>query len=114
MKDYLHKRKLFLFFILGLWPFIGCQSTLNRGAQVQQYLSPEPETEWIRDGEPIEFEGALWYPADGIESLLDSEVYLVGEYRGVQIFVDKLDVRPFGRLYTKFEKNKFRYFKRRE
>lgn len=92
----------------------GCQTTSGNQGQVQSYSFSTVEPEWIRDGEPIEFEGALWLPADGIEGLLDSEVYLVGEYKGVQIFVDKLDVRPFSRLYTKFGKNQFRYFQKKE
>jgi hypothetical protein len=68
------------------------------------------ESEWIRNGEPIEFEGKAWHPQDGIESLQDSEVLLMGTYRDVRFFIDKLDVRPYDRLYTKFDTNKFRYF----
>lgn len=79
---------------------------------VQSYSAPALEVKWIRDGEPIEFEGGLWHPADGIESLLDSEVYHVGEYKDVQIFIDRLDVRPYERLYTKYGKNQFRYFEK--
>ena len=70
------------------------------------------EAEWIRNGEPIEFEDELWYPADSIEIFLDSEVSLIGEYQGVQFFIDKVDVRPFERLYTKFGRNKFRFFEK--
>ena len=43
---------------------------------------------------------------------LDSEVYLVGDFQKTQIFVDKTDVRPFARLYTKYDLNKFRYYRK--
>ena len=81
---------------------------------MQTYPVQSTEPVWIRNGEPIEFEGELWYPMDGVETLLDAEVYILGEYRGVQFFVDKVDVRPYDRLYTKFGKNAFRYFEKRE
>ena len=92
---------------------MGCQSVPV--AKEHPWGSRAPtEAEWIRNGQPIEFEGELWFPADAIENLLDSEVYLVGEYRGVQIFVEFADVRPYNRLYTKFAKNKFRFFEKKE
>lgn len=81
----------------------------NRG-NMPSYAFGNMEAEWIRNGEPVEFEGQQWYPEDGIESLTDMEVYPISEYRGVKIFVDKTDVRPFDRLYTKFGVNKYRYF----
>ncbi|MDO8580060.1 MAG: hypothetical protein Q7S13_01100 [Candidatus Omnitrophota bacterium] len=87
-----------------------CQTSKGNIGNVQSFDAPVVEAKWIRNGEPIEFEVEFWSPADGIENLLDSEVYLVGEYRGAQFFVDKQDVRPYNRLYTKFERNKFRYF----
>jgi len=94
----------------------GCANTVASGniGNLQSYSIPTVEAQWIRNGEPIDFEGALWYPADGIEVLRDSEVYLVAEYRGLQVFADRIDVRPYDRLYTKFGKNKFRYFKQRK
>ncbi len=96
--------------VLSLLFLAGCATQTGNVGNVQSYMSPSVEAKWIRDGEPIEFEGELWYPADGIESLLDSEVYHIGEYKDVQIFIDKLDVRPYERLYTKYGKNQFRYF----
>jgi len=94
--------------------FCGCQASVGNVGQLQSYTFDSMEPEWIRNGEMIEFEGEQWFPADGIENLLDNEVYAVGEHRGVKFFVEKTDVRPFGRLYTKFNKNKFRYFLRRD
>ena len=102
---------IFLFVCLGC--FSATKESGNTG-QVQSYPVPTDEPEWIRNGEPIEFEGETWYPVDGIENFLDSEVDLVGEYRNVQYFVDKIDVKPYDRLYTKFGKNKFRIFEFKE
>lgn len=93
----------------------GCamNGTLN-GGQMAIYAVPGKEAEWIRNGEPIELDGKQWVPQDGIENLLDSEVYLLGEYRGVEFFVEKTDVKPYDRLYTKFGQNRFRYFQAKE
>ena len=92
----------------------GCQSTGGNVGHIQSYPMTAIEAEWICNGEPIEFEDELWYPADDIEGFLDSEMSLVGEYQGVQFFIDKVDVRPYERLYTKFSRNKFRFFKKRK
>ena len=91
----------------------GCSAS-HTFKQEQIYPIPSSEAEWIRKGEPILFEGELWYPGDGTENLLDTEVEFVGEYQGIQIFIDKLDVRPFQRLYTKFGRSQYRYFERQE
>ena len=103
--------KYFSIFVFMAVVFIsGCQTTTHNAGQFHSFRLAASEADWIRNGEPIEFDGEKWYPADGTESLLDSEVYLTGEHRGVQFFVEKIDVRPYNRLYTKFSKNKFRYF----
>lgn len=93
---------------------VGCLAQSGNVGNVQSYNFPPVEARWIRDGQPIEFEGELWYPADGIETFLDSEVYYLGDYKGTQFFIEKLDVRPYERLYTKYSKNQFRYFVKRE
>ncbi len=99
--------------IFSLWLLTGCRTTQTGNiGNVQSYLFPTIEAKWIRDGEPIEFEGELWAPGDGIEGLLDSEVYHIGEYKEIQVFIDRLDVRPYERLYTKYGKNQFRYYER--
>lgn len=84
----------------------------NKG-QVQSYPVPVIEAAWIRDGQPLEFAGETWYAVKDVEVLLDAEVYQVGEYKGTQLFIDKLDTKPYQRIYTKFAKNKFRYFERK-
>ena len=99
--------------ILGFFVFfVGCQSATEKEG-VWHFRSPALEAEWIRNGEPIEFEGEKWYPADAIENLLDNEVYLVGEYQKAAIFVEMTDVRPYERLYTRFGRNKYRFFEKR-
>ena len=100
--------------LMLLGSFGGCSSNVrgNTG-QLSVYDAPVQEAPWIRAGEPMEFEGELWYPQDAVDVLLDTEVMLLGECQGVQIFVDKVDVRPFRALYTKFGRNKFRIFKKR-
>jgi hypothetical protein len=103
------------FFVMALLLLLtGCNSSAGNIGLLQSYPIPSIEAEWIRQGEPIEFEGDQWYPQDGTESLIDSEVTLMGEIRGVQFFTDKEGIRPFDRLYTKFGRNKYRYFKKPE
>ncbi|MBF0570732.1 MAG: hypothetical protein HQL12_02550 [Candidatus Omnitrophica bacterium] len=105
--------------VYGLWLVLtffwgGCASiSPGNDGQVQSYPSPVIEAGWIRDGKPIEYNGSKWYPVNDYEILQDSEVYQITEYKGIQIFVEKIATKPYERLYTKFEKNKFRYFERR-
>lgn len=94
---------------------MGCSHLSNQNSgDVQSYSIPTVEASWIRDGKPIDLEGQQWYPVNDVEVLLDSEVYQVGEYKGVQVFVDKVDTKPYKRFYTKFAKNKFRYYEKRD
>ena len=92
----------------------GCVNghTGDNNGQLQSYLYPVVEAGWIRNGEPIEYGGEKWFPVNDVEILMDSEVTPAGEYKGTQIFVDKIDTKPYDRLYTKFARNKFRYYER--
>ena len=90
----------------------GCVSKTGNVGQVQVYPAPKVEAEWIRNGQPVNFEDELWFPVDDIETLRDSEVVQVGEFQEVQIFVEKTDVRPYDRLYSKFDINKYRFYER--
>ena len=90
----------------------GCSATAEKNV-LAEFRIPQKEADWIVEGKPIEYQGELWYPQDAVDILLDSEVKLVGEYKGVQFFVEKTDVRPYNRLYTKFGQNKFRIFEKR-
>lgn len=91
----------------------GCAATNGNTGNVPVFAVSQVEAQWIRDGEPLKFEGQLWYPQDDMEVLTDQDVYSVGEYKGVQIFIEKVDVRPYRRVYTKFDRNAFRVFERR-
>lgn len=71
---------------------------------------PLTEPAWIRNGEPMVMENNTWYPTDEVESLLDAEVYPVGQYRDVTVFIERTDVKPYARLYTSFAKNRYRAF----
>lgn len=90
----------------------GCQTTSGNEGKFQNFSPPAQEVQWIRNGEPIEFEGEYWYPQDNVEILTDAEVFLTGNYQGVPFFTEKVDVRPYNRLLTKFSHNKFRVFKK--
>ena len=83
----------------------------NIGNMSTYAIPPNGEAQWIRNGEPIDFEENLWYPQDEVDTLLDSEVVPMGEYRSVQFFVETTDVRPLNQLYTKFGRNKFRVYR---
>jgi hypothetical protein len=102
-----------LFLMIGA-AFLMCGCVLSQGGPDKSLTSSYPltEPEWIRGGQPIEFEGAAWYPTDNVEGLLDSEVYQAGEYKGTAFFLDKTDVKPFDRLYTRFAKNRYRAFEK--
>ena len=94
-----------------LFMSMGCHTTglSNNDSGVRTNIEPA----WIREGQPIEFEGENWFPLDTIDNLLDSEVYIVGRFQEVEFFVDRADVRPFNRLYTKFGRNKYRAFQKK-
>lgn len=105
-------KNIFTVVVIGLMAtFIlsGCgTSGGNSGIMMTYKIIPEPE--WIRNGEPIEFENELWYPRDSVDILLDPEVIPVGEYRGIPVYIQAVDVRPYSRIYSKFGKAKFRSF----
>ena len=72
--------------------------------------APLSEPVWVRNGEPMQMEDAAWYPTDEVENLLDQEMFRLGQYHGVDVFIERTDVKPFARLYTRFAKNRFRAF----
>ncbi len=109
MKRILSKSWCLAFSLLFL---AGCSHKAGNVGNLAAYKTPSGEAQWIRNGEPIQFADELWYPQDGVDILLDGEVYLIGEYKGVQFFVEKIDVQPYNRVYTKFGRNKFRIFER--
>jgi hypothetical protein len=72
------------------------------------------EAQWIREGQPIIFEGKKWYPQDIIENLLDDEMLKIYTYKKEPVYIEKKEVRPYDRLYTKFGKNKYRLFEKND
>ena len=96
--------------------FLGGCASMNsdNSGQIESYPAPAIEAGWIRDGDPIEYDGSKWFPVNDYEVLQDSEVFQIMEYKTVQVFVEKIATKPYDRLYTKFDKNKFRYFERRD
>ena len=88
----------------------GCFSSAGHDTSMTLYKTISPEPQWIRNGEPIEFEGELWYPRDTIDILTDLEVMPLGQYRDVEFYLQMIDVRPYERIYIKFGENKFRVF----
>lgn len=103
-------------FCLAALSFAGGCTSVNSGnaGQVQSYPAPVIEAEWIRNGEPIEYDGSKWYPANDYEVLQDPDVYQITEYKSVQVFVERIATKPYERLFTKFDKNRFRYWERKD
>jgi hypothetical protein len=97
---------------LVICAFLGGCALVNSGnnGQVQSYPALAIEAGWIRNGEPLVYNGSKWYPVNDFELLQDADVFQVAAYKGVEVFVEKIAVKPYGRIYTKFDKNKFRYW----
>lgn len=110
--EVLRKNIIQIVFLWGVLYIIGCTTMQENTGQMARFNIPNAEAEWIRNGDPIELEGEYWYPQDNVDILLDSEVEPLGEYRGVQFFIEKVDVKPYNHLYTKFGRNKFRIFQK--
>lgn len=100
---------------LGLLAFIalvaGCTASGNKG-QVATSVNLLGEPAWIVEGHPVEFEGEQWFPQDGVDTFLDSEIRQVTTHKNIPVYVDKVDIRPYDRLYTKFDKYRYRYFEK--
>jgi len=105
--------RIFLAVLLAMG-MIGCSSGFTNQGRMTRYITPEVEATWIREGEPIKFEDELWYPQDKVDILKDDEVLRLGAQNGIEFFIDKIDVRPYNRLYTKFGKNTFRVFQKND
>ncbi|MBF0569965.1 MAG: hypothetical protein HQL18_04250, partial [Candidatus Omnitrophica bacterium] len=76
------KKFLLVLLVCAAFGAVGCQMAQEREDQAQATSAPLSEPEWLRNGEPIEFEGELWYPTDEVERLLDLEVFQAAEARG--------------------------------
>jgi hypothetical protein len=100
--------------VMGAAGLSGCQFPKSGVDPLALTGAPLTEAAWIRNGEPIQFEGENWYPMDEVENLLENEVIQVGVYREVPFYLDRADVKPFDRVYTRFLKNRFRAYEKKE
>ncbi|PIW60519.1 MAG: hypothetical protein COW13_03740 [Candidatus Omnitrophica bacterium CG12_big_fil_rev_8_21_14_0_65_50_5] len=89
----------------------GCLPTSKSVDVPQIYKTPAEEAQWIRKGEPLIYQDHKWYPSDATENFMDTEVIKLGEYQDAAFFASKEDVEPYDRLYTKFSRNRYRYYK---
>ena len=105
--------KKVLFYMMCVVMLGACSHVERNAGSMGKYGVPDMEAQWIRDGEPLVFEGEEWLPQDRFDILMDSEVYFAGEYREVPVFIDKVDVKPYHKIFTKFGRNKFRVFKKK-
>ncbi len=68
------------------------------------------EAGWIKDGKPIIHDNRSWYPTEYIENHLDGEMEYVGEFQSVPFYVERRQIKPYNRVYTKFDYHKYRVF----
>jgi hypothetical protein len=92
-----------LFFII----LSGCTST-SGGNYGRDYALREAD--WIKEGKPIIFDSRTWNPTEYIENHLDSEMDYVGEFQKVPFYVERRQIKPYNRIYTKFDYHKYRLF----
>ena len=102
--------KRILFVVVVSAALAGCFPKSRPDYIPQIYKAPDIEAPWIRNGEPLVYKDQEWYPADDTENLIDTEVYKLGEYQEVLFFAAVEDVEPYQRLYTKFGRNRYRYY----
>lgn len=68
------------------------------------------EAAWIKDGKPILYDNKSWYPTEFIENHLDKEMEYIDSFQKVPFYVERRQIRPYDRLYTKFDYHKYRMF----
>jgi len=101
---------LLIYLILAL-SIIGSSCVSLNKKMVEHSFS---EAQWIRNGEPIVFEGEKWFPRDVIENLHDDEMLNIFIYNEENVYIEKREVRPYNRLYTKFGKYQYRLFEKND
>ena len=110
LKNCLRKTLLFGLAAVLLGGCVGSKAQ-NQPASVRFAFA---EAAWIQNGKPASFENELWYPQDDVENLLDSEVYVIGQYEGIRLYAEYSDVQPYNRIYTRFAKNRYRLFEKKQ
>lgn len=68
------------------------------------------EAGWIKEGKPIIHDDKSWYATEYIENHLDNEMEYVGEFQSVPFYVERRQIKPYNRIYTKFDYHKYRVF----
>jgi hypothetical protein len=101
---------LFAFSILiSLGLILGCE--VPTAYTRAQFAVNEPP--WIREGQPIIYNNQNWYPSEEVENFTDGEMEYVATYNDAPFYVEKRQVKPFNRIYTKFGYHKYRIFLKR-
>ncbi|MEW6008659.1 MAG: hypothetical protein AB1629_03400 [Candidatus Omnitrophota bacterium] len=72
------------------------------------------EAEWIKDGKPLIYDNKSWYATEFIENHLDNEMEYVGEFQNAPFYVERRQIKPYNRIYTKFDYHKYRLFLERK
>ncbi len=99
--------------VVMLFSMAGCAMP-SRSLDAGGANTPLTEAAWIRNGEPLQMEEAAWYPTDEVENLLDTEMFRIGQYRDVDVYIERADVKPYARLYTLFGKSRYRAFEQQQ
>ncbi len=107
------KNKGFIFIALMLCAiiFTGC-ATGSWSRRSKDYAIKEAD--WVREGKPIIYESKSWYPTEYIENHLDKEMEYIGEFQQLPFYVELRQIKPYNRVYTKFNYHKYRLFTLKE
>ncbi len=92
---------------LLIFGFAGCAANQS-GALNKDFTTREAG--WVKEGKPIIFESRSWYPTEYIENHVDSEMDYVDQFQNVPFYVERRQIKPFDRIYTKFDYHKYRLF----
>jgi hypothetical protein len=105
------RRKQFIIalFLILIFSLAGCAA----GYLNKPHDYTTKEADWIRNGQPITYDNKKWYPTEYIENHLDVEMEYAGEFQKVPFYVERRQIKPFNRIYTKFDYHKYRLFTER-
>ncbi len=96
--------------ILVILVSAGCMRPPQSVNTLAEASLPLTEPVWVHNGEPIEMEGGVWFPTREVERFMDSEMFLIGKIRDTNVYVERTDVKPYARLYTRFDQGRYRAF----
>lgn len=101
------KARSCILFVLLVFMAVGCAGGQAVGRRADYAIK---EADWVREGKPVIYENKNWYPSEYIENHLDNEMERIGEFQEVPFYVERRQIKPFNRLYTKFDYHKYRLF----